>query len=67
MLRSRWTRTLAATRLGRRTFRAEIVGFNPQPDPPGRWAATLELVDRFTGRTNVFVGNPDILPVRQQP
>ena len=24
-----------ATRLSRRTFRAEIVGFNPQPDPPG--------------------------------
>jgi hypothetical protein len=47
----------------RRTFRAEIVGFNPQPDPPGKWAATLEVVDRVTGRTNVFIGNPDILPV----
>jgi hypothetical protein len=57
----------ATTRLGRRTFRAEIVGFNPQPDPPGRWAATLELVDRASGRTSLFVGNPDILPVRQQP
>ena len=46
----------------RRTFRAEIVGFNPQPDPPGKWAATLEVVDRLTGRTNLFIGNPDILP-----
>ena len=31
-------------RLGRRTLRAEIVGFNPQPDPPGKFAATLEKV-----------------------
>jgi hypothetical protein len=48
--------------LSRRTFRAEIVGFNPQPDPPGKWAATLEVVNRLTGRTSILVGNPDILP-----
>jgi hypothetical protein len=54
-----------AVPLSRRTFRAEIVGFNPQPDPPGKWAVTLEVVDRFTGRTNLFVGNPDILPAAQ--
>ena len=51
-----------ATRLSRRTFRAEIVGFNPQPDPPGKWAVSLEVIDRLTGRTNLFIGNPDILP-----
>jgi len=51
-----------AIRLGRQTFRAEIVGFNPQPDPPGKWAVTLEVVDRLTGRTNLLIGNPDILP-----
>ena len=51
-----------ATRLSRRTFRAEIVGFNPQPDPPGKWAATLEVVDRLTGRTSILIGNPDTLP-----
>ena len=49
-------------RLGRRTFRAEIVGFNPQPDPPGKWAVTLEIVDRLTARTTLVIGNPDILP-----
>ena len=49
-------------RLSRRTFRAEIVGFNPQPDPPGKWAATLEVVDRLSGRTNILIGNPDVLP-----
>ena len=49
-------------RLGRRTFRAEIVGFNPQPDPPGKWAATLEIVDRLTGRTSILLGGPDTLP-----
>jgi hypothetical protein len=53
------------TRLSRRTFRAEIVGFNPQPDPPGKWGVTLEVVDRLTGRTNLLVGNPDILPAAQ--
>ena len=51
-------------RLSRRTFRAEIVGFNPQPDPPGKWAATLEVVDRPTGRTSILLGGPDTLPAR---
>ena len=55
---------IPGTRLSRRTFRAEIVGFNPQPDPPGKWAATLEVVDRLTLRTSLLVGNPDILPAR---
>jgi hypothetical protein len=55
-----------AARLSRRTFRAEIVGFNPQPDPPGRWTATLEVVDRLTGRTSVLIGNPDVLPARSK-
>ena len=50
------------TPLSRRTFRAEIVGFNPQPDPPGKWAVTLEVVDRLTGRTSLLLGNPDTLP-----
>jgi hypothetical protein len=51
-----------ADRLGRRTLRAEIVGFNPQPDPPGKYAATLEVYSRLTGRTSIFIGNPDVLP-----
>ena len=54
--------TIPGTRLSRRTFRAEIVGFNPQPDPPGKWAATLEVVDRLTGRTSILLGGPDTLP-----
>jgi hypothetical protein len=49
-------------RLSCRTFRAEIIGFNPQPDPPGKWAATLEVVDRLTGRTSILLGGPDTLP-----
>jgi hypothetical protein len=48
--------------LSRRTFRAEIVGFNPQPDPPGKWTATLEIIDRLTARTRLVIGNPDVLP-----
>lgn len=54
--------TTATRPLSRRTFRAEIVGFNPQPDPPGKWAATLEVVDRLTGRTSILLGGPDTLP-----
>ena len=54
--------TPGVPRLSRRTFRAEIVGFNPQPDPPGKWAATLEVVDRLSGRTSILIGNPDELP-----
>ena len=53
---------IPGVRLSRRTFRAEIVGFNPQPDPPGKWAATLEVVDRLTGRTSILLGGPDTLP-----
>jgi hypothetical protein len=51
-----------AIRSSRRTFRAEIVGFNPQPDPPGQWVVTLEVVDRLTGRTSLLLGGPDTLP-----
>jgi hypothetical protein len=46
----------------RQTLRAEIVGFNPQPDPPGKYAATLEVYSLLSGRTSLFIGNPDILP-----
>lgn len=46
---------------GRVTLRAVIVGFNPQPDPPGV-AVTLEVFNAFTGRTSIHVGNPDELP-----
>ena len=49
-------------RLGRRTLRAEVVGFNPQPDPPGRYAATLEVYSQLTGHTSVFIGNPNEQP-----
>ena len=51
-----------AVPLSRRTFRAEIVGFNPQSDPLGKWTATLEVVDRVTGRTSVVLGGSDTLP-----
>ncbi len=51
-----------ADRLGRRTLRAEIVGFNPQPDPPGKYAATLEVYSQLTGHTSLLIGNPDTLP-----
>ena len=53
---------IAVPSLSRQTFRAEIVGFNPQPDPPGKWAVTLEVVDRLTGRTSLLLGGPDTLP-----
>ena len=53
-------------RLGRRTLRAEIVGFNPQPDPPGAYAATLEVYSPLTGRTNILLGGPDTLPAVQR-
>ncbi len=48
--------------LGRRTLRAEIVGFNPQPDPPGRYTATLEVFSLFTGQTHIVLGGPDTIP-----
>ena len=41
--------------LGRRTLRAEIVGFNPQPDPPG-FAVTLETYNLRTGVTGIVLG-----------
>jgi hypothetical protein len=53
-------------RLGRRTLRAEIVGFNPQPDPPGAYAATLEVYNLQTGGTSVLLGGPDTLPTTPQ-
>ena len=56
---------LILTPLSRRTFRAEIVGFNPQPDPPGKWAVTLEVVNRATQRTTLLLGGPDILSLAQ--
>lgn len=49
-------------RLGRRTLRAEIVGFNPQPDPPGKYVATLEVYSQLTGHTSLMLGGPDTLP-----
>jgi hypothetical protein len=55
------------TRLSRRVFRAEIVGVDPLPEPPSRWAATLEVVDGATGRTSLLIGNPDELPARREP
>ena len=53
-------------RLGRRTLRAEIVGFNPQPDPPGKFTATLEVYSQLTGHTSILIGNPDELPAFDQ-
>lgn len=47
---------------GRRTLRAEIVGFNPQPDPPGEWFTTLEVINSLTGRTAILLGGPDTIP-----
>lgn len=51
-----------ADRFGRRTLRAEIVGFNPQPDPPGVYFATVEIYNLLTGGTSVLLGGPDALP-----
>jgi hypothetical protein len=50
-------------RLGRRTLRAEIVGFNPQPDPPGIYAATLEVYDPQTGATSIMIGDVEHMPI----
>ena len=49
-------------RLGRQTLRAEIVGFNPQPDPPGKYTATFEVYSLTTGHTSILLGGPDTLP-----
>jgi hypothetical protein len=43
-------------------MRAEIVGFNPQPDPPGKWSATLEVYNLLTAHTSLLLGLPDALP-----
>ena len=48
----------------RRVLRAEIVGFNPQPDPPGKYAATFEVYSLVTGRTSILLGGPDTLSAR---
>jgi hypothetical protein len=58
--------TFPVDRLGRRTLRAEIVGFNPQPDPPGKYAATLEVYSQLTGHTSILLGGPDTLPAAHQ-
>jgi len=48
-------------RLGRRTLRAEIVGFDSRPDPPRRFAATLEVYSPFTGHSSIELGaGPEI-------
>jgi hypothetical protein len=49
----------AAPQTARRVLRAEIVGFDPQPEPPRVWVATLEVIDLLTGRTTVLLGGPD--------
>jgi hypothetical protein len=54
-----------ADTLGRRTLRAEIVGFNPQPDPPGAYTATLEVYSLLTGRTSILLGGPDTIPAAE--
>lgn len=46
---------------GRRTLRAEIAGFNPQPDPPGIWFTTLEVFGLF-GVTTVYGPEPHLVP-----
>jgi len=51
-----------ADRFGRRTLRAEIVGFNPQPDPPGEYFATVEIYNLLTGATSVLLAPPATLP-----
>lgn len=56
---------LPVDRLGRRTLRAEIVGFNPQPDPPGKWAVTFEVYSQLTGHTSLLLGGLDTLPAAQ--
>lgn len=53
-------------RAGRVQVRAEWVGFNPQPDPPGRrfgkCLGTAEVFDDVTGKTTLVIGNPEDLP-----
>lgn len=54
----------APPQTARRTLRAEIVGFNPQPDPPHEWVTTLEVIDLLTGRTTLLLGGPDTVEPR---
>jgi hypothetical protein len=56
------TRTGTSVVAVRRTLRAEIVGFNPQPDPPGKFASTFEVYNPLNGRTSILLGGPDTLP-----
>jgi hypothetical protein len=55
-------RTAISALAVRRTLRAEIVGFNPQPDPPGQYLATMEVYNVLNGRTSIFIGNPEVVP-----
>jgi hypothetical protein len=47
-------------RVPRKQFRLELVGFNPQPDPPGV-VVNLEIFSVKTGATR-FIGDPQISP-----
>jgi hypothetical protein len=49
---------LPSDSFGRRTLRAEIANSDPQADPAG-FMATLEIFHRATGRTTLFIGNPN--------
>ena len=60
------TSPLAAFAFGRRPTRAEVVGFNPQPDPPG-FMATVEVMSALTRQTHVFIGDPGIAPELRIP
>jgi hypothetical protein len=60
----RFAEGLAVPAAARRTLRAEIIGFNPQPDPPSVWVTTLEVIDVLTGRTTLMLGGPDTMPVQ---
>ena len=51
---------------GRRTLRAEIVGFNPQPELPASMPnEPYEVYSRITGHTSLLLGVPDTLPAAQ--
>jgi hypothetical protein len=48
------------TKVPRKQLRLELVGFNPQPDPPGLFA-NLEVFSTKTGATR-FIGDPLLVP-----
>jgi hypothetical protein len=50
----------ADSKAPRKTIRLELVGFNPQPDPPG----LLANVDVFVTQTAAtrFIGDPQVFP-----